>query len=92
VIDRKTLKPVASWPLARATVRPASLPTNRHATLATVKTASGGKTIAVEPATHTACLLALEYAPAPADAPAATSGRLSARGQVVDAQLFTVTH
>lgn len=65
---------------------------DRYTTLATLQTAVGCKTIAVDPVTHTAYLLALEFGPLPANAPAAVAGRPPARGPVVGAQLFAIRH
>lgn len=65
---------------------------DHYSTLATVRTAMNGKTITVDPVTHTAYLLALEYGPSPAGAPPATGGRPPARGPVIGAQLFAIRH
>ena len=65
---------------------------DRYTTLATLQTAVGCKTITVDPVTHTAYLLALEFGPLPANAPTAPAGRPPARGPVVGAQLFAIHH
>jgi len=67
---------------------------DKYTTVATVQTMPGAKTIAVDPATHTAYLFQPEYGPAPAPAPGtpAPTGRFRPRGPVVASWFFTVTH
>lgn len=60
-------------------------------TIATVTTAPGAKTIAVDPATHRAYAVAIEYGPAPAGAQPGPGGR-PARGPVTGARLFAISH
>lgn len=64
---------------------------DQYTVVATVKTMAGAKTIAVDPATHTAYLFQPEYGPAPAGAPAGPGGR-PARGPVVGAWFFAIRH
>lgn len=70
---------------------------DKYTVVSTIKTASGGKTIAVDAARHRAYVLALEYGPAPAAAtPAgatpAAAGRGNARGPLVGTSFFVVSH
>jgi DNA-binding beta-propeller fold protein YncE len=65
-----------------------------YSVVATVPTMTGGKTIAVDPASHRAYVLALEYGPAPtaaAGAPTTGRGRGPAR-PVTGAWLMTIIH
>ena len=64
---------------------------DQYTVVATVKTMAGAKTIAVDPATHTAYLFQPEYGPAAAGAPAGPGGR-PARGPVVGAWFFAIRH
>jgi hypothetical protein len=72
---------------------------DQYTTVATVPTMVGGKTIAVDPVKHLAYVLALEYGPAPAPAPAANSPAppagvpaRGARGPVTGAQFLVISH
>ena len=79
---------------------------DKYTTLATVKTLVGAKTITVDPTTHKAYLLAVEYGPPPPGAPAVAAGPgpgaaagpggqpggQPARGPVTGAQFFTISH
>ncbi len=65
---------------------------DKYTTVATVPTMAGAKTIAVDPSTHTAYALALEYGPPPAGAAAPAGGRGPARGPIVGAWLFVISH
>ena len=65
---------------------------DKYTTVATVTTMAGAKTITVDPVTHTAYALALEYGPPAAGAPIPESGRGPARGPVTAAWLFVITH
>ncbi|MEO7999862.1 MAG: YncE family protein [Gemmatimonadaceae bacterium] len=66
----------------------------KYTVVSTIKTASGGKTIAVDPTRHRAYVLALEYGPAPAPAAgaAAPTGRGGARGPLIGTAFFAVSH
>jgi molybdopterin-binding protein len=64
---------------------------DKYTVVATVKTKVGGKTITVDSKSHTAYQLALEYGPAPADAPA-RGARGPARGPVIGAQFIAISH
>ncbi|HEU5219636.1 MAG TPA: YncE family protein [Gemmatimonadales bacterium] len=66
-----------------------------YSVVATVVTMRGGKTIGVDPATHTAYVLALEYGPAPAPAPGTPpppAGSRAPRGPLVGTWFFRITH
>lgn len=65
---------------------------DKYTTVATVQTQAGGKTIAVDPVSHKAYVLALEYGPAPTDGASPAAGARPARGPVIGAQLFTISH
>ena len=65
---------------------------DKYTTVATVETMAGTKTIAVDPTTHKAYALALEYGPPPANAPAPAAGGPPVRGPVIGAQFFTISH
>jgi DNA-binding beta-propeller fold protein YncE len=65
---------------------------DKYTTVATVKTGVGTKTIAVDAVKHMAFALALEYGPPPANAPAPPAGRGPARGPVVGAWLYVISH
>jgi YVTN family beta-propeller protein len=65
---------------------------DKYTTVATVATAPGAKTIAVDAGKHLAFALALEYGPAPANAPAPAPGRGPARGPVTGAWLYVISH
>lgn len=60
-----------------------------YSVVATVATGAGTKTVAVDPVKHVAYAVALEYGPVPA-APA--GGRAPARGPVIGATLYVITH
>jgi len=63
--------------------------------VATVATMAGGKTIAVDPARHTAYVFAPEYGPAPAPAagsPPTPAGGRGPRGPLVGTWFFAITH
>jgi hypothetical protein len=67
---------------------------DKYSTVATVATMAGANKITVDPTTHKAYLLALEYAPAP---PPAADGASQGpprgpRQVVVGAQFFTISH
>lgn len=65
---------------------------DKYTTIATVATGVGTKTIAVDPIKHMAFAVALEYGPPPANAPAPAAGRGPARGPVVGASLYVISH
>lgn len=68
---------------------------DKYTVTSTVKTATGGKTIAVDAARHRAYVLALEYGPPPAPATGATppaAGRGGARGPLIGTSFFAVSH
>lgn len=68
---------------------------DEYTVVSTIKTAAGGKTIAVDAVRHRAYVLALEYGPAPAPAAGATppaSGRGNARGPLIGTSFFIVSH
>jgi len=68
---------------------------DRYTVVATVPTRRGGKTIAVDPATHTAYVFAPEYGPPPAPAPGATpapAGPRGPRGPLVGTWFLTIRH
>jgi hypothetical protein len=64
---------------------------DRYTVVATVPTMRGAKTIAVDPVSHAAYLFQPEYGLAPAGAVPGPGGR-PARGPVVGAWFFTITH
>ncbi len=63
---------------------------DKYTVIATVATMPGAKTIAVDPVTHKAYAVALEYGPAAAGAPA--GGRGPARGPIIGAYFFAISH
>jgi DNA-binding beta-propeller fold protein YncE len=63
-----------------------------YSTVATVATMPGAKTIAVDPAKHMAFAVALEYGPPPPNAAPPAAGRGPARGPVIGATLFVISH
>lgn len=65
---------------------------DKYTVVATVTTMPGAKTITVDPTTHTAYLFQPEYGPPPAGAPRATPGARPARGPIVGAYFFRITH
>lgn len=65
---------------------------DKYTTVATVATGVGAKTIAVDPVKHMAFAVALEYGPPPANAPAPAAGRGPARGPVIGASLYVISH
>ncbi len=65
---------------------------DKYTTVATVETMVGARTIAVDPTTHRAYQLAVEYGAAPADAPPPAPGGFPARGPVTGAQFITISH
>ena len=64
---------------------------DKYTTVATVTTAAGAKTIAVDPVKHVAYLFQPVYGPPPPTATPGTPGR-GPRGPVVGAFLFVITH
>ncbi len=64
---------------------------NKYTTVATIQTVVGARTLSVDPKTHVAYMLAVEYGPAPANAPALAGG-FAAKGPVIGAQLLTISH
>jgi DNA-binding beta-propeller fold protein YncE len=68
---------------------------DKYTVVATVNTMLGGKTIAVDAAKHVAYVFSPEYGPAPAPAsgaPAPAPGARPARGPVIGAYFFAITH
>lgn len=66
---------------------------DKYTVVSTIKTASGGKTIAVDAVRHRAYVLALEYGPAPAPAVSAPAGgRGNVRGPLIGTSFFVVSH
>ncbi len=68
---------------------------DRYRTVATVATAVGGRTIAVDPKTHRAYVFALEYGPAPTPAPFSPPPAACARpprGPITGTWFVTVAH
>jgi hypothetical protein len=59
--------------------------------VATVTTATGAKTISVDPVKHVAYLFQPVYGPPPANAPQGPGGR-GPRGPVVGAFLYVISH
>ena len=64
---------------------------DKYTVVATVPTMRGAKTISVDPVKHVAYLFQPEYGPAPADAPP-QPGQRPARGPVIGAWFFTISH
>ncbi|TSA14207.1 YncE family protein [bacterium] len=64
---------------------------DKYSVIATVTTGAGAKTISVDPVKHVAYLFQPVYGPPPPDAPQGPSGR-RARGPVVDAFLYVISH
>jgi ribosomal protein L24E len=64
---------------------------DEYSLVATVTTASGAKTISVDPVKHVAYLFQPTYGPPPSDAKPEPSGR-RARGPVTGAFLYVITH
>ena len=65
---------------------------DKYTTVATVQTMVGARTLSVDPTTHVAYMLAVEYGPAPVNAPAPAPGGFAAKGPVIGAQLLTISH
>jgi DNA-binding beta-propeller fold protein YncE len=68
---------------------------DKYTVVATVNTMPGGKTIAVDPVKHVAYVFSPEYGPAPAPAPGApapAAGARPARGPVIGAYFFAISH
>ncbi len=68
---------------------------DRYTVVATVVTAVGGRTIAVDPASHRAYVFALEFGPAPAPAPGSpppAAGSRPPRGPLTGTWFVTVAH
>src|SRR6266566_3130415 len=64
----------------------------KYTVVATVPTMRGAKTISVDPVTHVAYLFQPEYGPPPADAPPPQPGQRPARGPVIGAWFFAISH
>ena len=65
---------------------------DKYTVVATVPTMRGAKTISVDPVKHVAYLFQPEYGPPPADAPPPQPGQRPARGPVIGAWFFTISH
>ena len=65
---------------------------DKYTVVATVGTMRGAKTISVDPVKHVAYLFQPEYGPAPADAPPPQPGQRPARGPVIGAWFFAISH
>ena len=68
---------------------------DKYSTVATVATMQGGKTIAVDPVSHTAYVFAPQYGPPPAPAtgsPPPEAGRRGPRGPLIGTWFLTITH
>jgi len=65
---------------------------DKYTVVATVATMRGAKTISVDPVKHVAYLFQPEYGPPPADAPPPQPGQRPARGPVIGAWFFTISH
>jgi DNA-binding beta-propeller fold protein YncE len=65
---------------------------NKYTTVATVQTMVGARTLTVDPLTHKVYMLAVEYGPAPADAPPPAPGGFPTRGPVIGAQFISISH
>jgi len=65
---------------------------DKYTVVATVATMRGAKTISVDPVKHVAYLFQPEYGPPPADAPPPQPGQRPARGPVIGAWFFAISH
>ncbi len=65
---------------------------DKYTVVATVGTMRGAKTISVDAVTHVAYLFQPEYGPPPADAPPPQPGQRPARGPVIGAWFFAISH
>jgi DNA-binding beta-propeller fold protein YncE len=65
---------------------------DQYTVVATVATMRGAKTISVDPMKHVAYLFQPEYGPPPADAPPPQPGQRPARGPVIGAWFFAISH
>ena len=65
---------------------------DKYTVVATVATMRGAKTISVDPVKHFAYLFQPEYGPPPADAPPPQPGQRPARGPVIGAYFFAISH
>lgn len=69
---------------------------DKYSVMATVLTQVGAKTITVDPVSHTAYTLAIEYGPVPEAAQGSSAppgpGRFPPRGPVIGAQFFSIIH
>jgi len=65
---------------------------DKYTVVATVRTMRGAKTISVDVVKHVAYLFQPEYGPPPADAPPPQPGQRPARGPVIGAWFFAITH
>jgi YVTN family beta-propeller protein len=65
---------------------------DKYTVVATVATMRGAKTISVDPVKHVAYLFQPEYGPPPVDAPPPQPGQRPARGPVIGAYFFAISH
>jgi len=65
---------------------------DKYTVVATVATMRGAKTISVDPMKHVAYLFQPEYGPPPADTPPPQPGQRPARGPVIGAWFFAISH
>ena len=65
---------------------------DKYTVVAIVPTMLGTKTLAVDAVSHKAYALALEYGPAPTPAAGTPAGRGGARGPLIGAWLFVISH
>jgi len=65
---------------------------DKYTVVATVATMRGAKTISVDGVTHVAYLFQPEYGPPPADTPPPQPGQRPARGPVIGAWFFAISH
>jgi len=65
---------------------------DKYTVVATVGTMRGAKTISVDAVKHVAYLFQPEYGPPPADAPPPQPGQRPARGPVIGAWFFSISH
>ncbi len=65
---------------------------DKYTVVATVTTMRGAKTISVDLVKHVAYLFQPEYGPPPADAPPPQPGQRPARGPVIGAWFFAISH